>query len=568
MESFRRGIDRGWRAYARTWRLGKLVHPAEHTFASVAKMENGCRHFYRRFSRRDDFKSHLGPHHTVLEFRSRQRRIQHLRRDPFDLGGHADDHANTPWVAASTQMKILPYIFVTSISVIPVMTSLAEVTVRPEFKLSRQDEDWSGLRDRLSRNDILDSFKFIPFNQDESMWLTLGGEARERYEFFQNANWGRGPQDDGGYLLHRLMLHADAHFGDHFRLFTQFKSGTESDLNGGPRPTDRDDFDLHQLFADVRSGFGDGDSATLRLGRQELSFGSQRLVSVRESPNVRQSFDGIRGTVCWNDWQFDAFATRPVETKRGVFDDNPDPGTKFWGLYVVAPFPLLKGGKMDFCYLGLQRDSAAFEQATANELRHSIGTRLWGSNAGWDWNLESVYQFGDFGGGNISAWTAASDVGFTFEHIVWSPRFGLKADATSGDHNPNDRGLETFNPLFPKGAYFGETGLIGPENHIDLHPSIALHPIHSLTFTTDADFFWRESTYDGVYNSGLALVRPGINGGARYVGTQTSVQIEWQLQRRVTWTANYAHFFAGAFLHENPPGADVNYFSTWITFRF
>jgi hypothetical protein len=276
----------------------------------------------------------------------------------------------------------------------------------------------------------------------------------------------------------------------------------------------------------------------------------------------------VRATLRWDAWQLDAFATRPVETKRGVFDDGPDPHAKFWGLYSVAPFKLLPGGKVDFYYLGLERDSARFDQGTAREMRHSIGTRLWGQHAGWDWNFEFVYQFGEFGDGNISAWTAASDTGFTFADAPWSPRLGLKADVTSGDRNPNDRDLQTFNPLFPKGAYFGETGLIGPLNHIDLHPALELHPARSLTFTADGDFFWRESTHDGVYNIGQNVARTGVAGGSCYVGAQTSAQVEWRLQRHLTWTANYSHFFAGTFLQENPPGEDVNYFSTWITFRF
>src|SRR6266446_2769367 len=207
----------------------------------------------------------------------------------------------------------------------------------PQFKLSRQDEDWSVLRDPALRTDAFDTVKFIPLSRDGSSWLTLGGEVRERYEYFDNFNWGKGPQDDNGYLLQRYMIHADAHIGENFRVFTQFKSGLEDGRNGGPRQTDRDEFDMHQLFA-----------------------------------NVRQSFDGARATLRWNDWQFDAFATRPVETKTGVFDDGPDPHSKFWGFYGVAPFPLLAGGKADFYYLGVERDSAHFNQGTARERRHSI----------------------------------------------------------------------------------------------------------------------------------------------------------------------------------------------------
>lgn len=439
---------------------------------------------------------------------------------------------------------------------------------RPEILLLRQGEDWSALRDPELRSNLFDRVKFIPLNRDSSSWLTLGGEARERYEYYENANWGKGAQDSDGYFLHRFMLHADTHAGENFRFFTQFKSGLESDRNGGPRPTDRDEFDVHQLFADVRVGWADRRSLTLRVGRQELAFGTQRLVSVREGPNVRQSFDGARAAMRWDGLQLDAFATRPAETKPGVFDDGPNPHGKFWGLYAVTPFPVLPDGKADFYYLGLERDEAQFDQGTAREMRHTVGTRLWGRHAGWDWNFESLYQFGEFGGGNIYAWAAASDTGFTFANAVWSPRLGLKANVTSGDRNSKDRDLQTINPLFPKGAYFSEAGLIGPLNHIDLHPSLELHPNRSLTFTVDGDFFWRESTHDGVYNSGQVLARSGVAGGSRYVGAQTSAQVEWRLHENLTWTANYSHFFAGAFLHENPPGKDVNYFSTWITFRF
>src|SRR5713226_962895 len=126
----------------------------------------------------------------------------------------------------------------------------------------------------------------------------------------------------------------------------------------------------------------------------------------------------------------------------------------------------------------------------------------------------------------------------------------------------------TFNPLFPKGAYFSETSLIGPQNHIDVHPGIELHPTRTVTLNADADFFWRESTHDGVYNVGQTVVRSDGNGGSSYIGSQATAQIEWRLQRHLTWTATYAHFFTGGFLHENPPDKDVNYFSTWITFRF
>jgi hypothetical protein len=438
----------------------------------------------------------------------------------------------------------------------------------PPFKQLRYDESYTYLRDSTRRTDWLDVIKYISFTTNSQAYLTLGGEIRERYESFQNNQWGRGPEDENGYWLQRYMLHADAHFGDYFRVFTQFKSGLENGRNGGPRPTDRDDFDLNQAFFDLHVPGLKLESLTLRAGRQELAYGSSRLVSAREGPNVRLSFDGVKSILKVSDWQLDAFVVKPVRTKVGVFDDDPDPNQTLWGIYAVAPVLWLPGGHADFYYLGLDRDDAHFDQGTADEQRHSFGTRVWGRKAGWDYNVELVYQFGSFGHGNIDAWTAASDLGFTFENALFKPRLGLKANATSGDANPNGSDLQTFNPLFPRGAYFGEPALIGPANHMDIHPQLDLLLRRNLTLTFDWDWFWRESTRDGVYGPAVNVIQSGDTSDARYVGNQAEAMLEWRLGRHFTLTADYAHFFAGDFLKETTPGKDVDYVSAWVTFRF
>src|SRR5205085_2227074 len=118
--------------------------------------------------------------------------------------------------------------------------------------------------------------------------------------------------DSRGYLLGRYMLHADAHFGEHLRVFTQLKSGLEEGRNGGPRPTDEDKLDLNQLFVDGKMAWHEKDSFIMRLGRQEMAYGSSRLISFRESPNVRRSFDGARGMLSLGSLRADVFAVKPV----------------------------------------------------------------------------------------------------------------------------------------------------------------------------------------------------------------------------------------------------------------
>jgi hypothetical protein len=438
----------------------------------------------------------------------------------------------------------------------------------PPYQQLRYEEDYSYLRDPTRRTDLWDIIKYVPFNNKGDWYLSVGGEVRERYEYFDNFNWGQGPQDKNGYLLQRYMLHIDLHLGPNLRFFAQLKSGLEDERNGGPRPPDKDVLDVNQAFLDVSTGVGNIGSLTLRAGRQEMTYGSSRLVSVRESPNVRQSFDGVRLTLDARAWRVDGFVTRPVETNTGIFDDEPDPKRLFWGFYGVAPLPVLPGGKVDLYFFSLDRKQAHFNQGTADEQRQSVGTRLWGQIESWDYNFEFVFQWGKFGRGDIRAWTAASDTGYTFQKLPFRPRIGLKADIASGDRDPKDRNLQTFNALFPKGAYFNETDLIGPANFIDLHPSLLLHVTERISFNVDWDFFWRQNLNDGIYGVAVNLVRSGLTSHARYIRSALSSGAEWRIDRHITLAGAYTYFFAGPFLRESGPGKDVNYFSVWGTYKF
>jgi hypothetical protein len=439
---------------------------------------------------------------------------------------------------------------------------------QPGYQLNRADEDYRYLREAAGGRDFWDPVKFVSLGHSGAWYLSLGGEARERYEYLDHPNWGADRRDSDGYMLQRYFLHADLHLGDRLRLFAQLQSSLENGRSGGPRPTDRDELDLHQAFVDLRFPLAADDSFTLRSGRQELAYGSQRLISVREGPNVRQSFDGFRGSYRAGELALDAFVTQPAQTKRYRFDDGTDHSQALWGLYSVVPLALMDGGKGDFYYLGLQRRHARFDQGAAREVRHSLGTRLWRTQKPLDYNFEFLYQWGSFGAGDIRAWTVASDTGYTAQGAPFSPRVGLKADIASGDRDPGNPDLQTFSPLFPKGAYFSENGLIGPANFINLNPSLELHLGQGLLCSVNWDFFWRESTRDGIYNNAVVPVRSGRGASARYIGSQPQLQLQWDLERHLSLVTIYAHFLAGPFLRESGPGEDVDYFSTWLTYKF
>jgi hypothetical protein len=446
----------------------------------------------------------------------------------------------------------------------------ANCPASPSYALLRQDEDYSYLRDPTCRRDFLDPVKFISLGSQKDQYLTMGGEVREWYEVFGNANWGVGPQDRDGYLLQRVSTYVDWHLGDGIRLFGQLASATEFGRNGGPRPVDEDKLWLEEAFAEFKMPAFSNAQLAFRLGRQEFEFGSGRLVDVREGPNVRQAFDGFSSVLNGESWHATAFVTQPVLNRPQIFDDPTDTRTTFWGIYTTKLLPSVGGG-LDLYYLGINNRQATFDRGTGDENRHTLGTRAFGRRGDWDYDWELTYQFGSFAGLPLSAYSFATDTGYTFKSASFSPRVSFKAGATSGDGGPGSSHFGTFNPLFPSGIYFGQAAisLNGPSNMLRLGVSLQGHLSESVQFGIDYDWFWRNSLYDGVYGLAVNLLRTGMENRSRYIGSQPSASIVWHATRHVDLSLAYAYFAVGPFLTESAtPGRDVQYTSVSIKFKF
>jgi hypothetical protein len=441
----------------------------------------------------------------------------------------------------------------------------------PRFSETRYDDDFSYLRDPACRTDFWDPLKYIPLGDQEDWYLSLGGEIRERYERFHNPLWGQQPQSPGGYALQRYLLFGDLHLGENLRIFAELMSVWENARIGGPRPQiDQDQLDFSQFFVDrTLHPFGTDDPVTLRVGRQWLIYGSQRLISDRYGPNIPLPFDGVRVILNAAPWRVDAFVTKPVETNPGVFDDQTHLPTTFWGIYAVRPLSFMDGANIDLYYLGIHNKSATYAQETGTETRHTLGSRLWGSRGAWDSNSEVIGQTGTFSHGYVLAWGAATDTGYSLEPVSFRPRIGLRAGIASGDQDKKGPNLQTFNPLFPTGFYFNQAILNGPLNVISVHPNLTLHMGESIALNGEWGWFWRQSSNDGIYGLGGNLLRPVGMTSDTYIGSQAQVTFDWQLDSHSHFQINYLHFFVGGYLKDTSPvGKDVDFITTSIAYRF
>ncbi|HEV8293404.1 MAG TPA: alginate export family protein, partial [Tepidisphaeraceae bacterium] len=197
----------------------------------------------------------------------------------------------------------------------------------PPYTLSRWDEDYRYLRDPAEGEprDFFDPIKYIKLNDKGDIYLSLGGQFRYRYEYFQDFNFGAGPQDDEGYHLFRLLTHVDLHVGDNFRIFVQGKSALIEDREGGPRAVDADEIDIQQAFGELSFRFNNHKySAMIRAGRQDLIYGAQRLIGVSDWTNVRRTFDGVRGSFGIGNQTIDLFFVRPVLVHKESLNPSDD----------------------------------------------------------------------------------------------------------------------------------------------------------------------------------------------------------------------------------------------------
>lgn len=179
------------------------------------------------------------------------------------------------------------------------------------------------------------------------------------------------------------------------------------------------------------------------------------------------------------------FFLEALEIREGSFNNRASDSESLWGTYFTFKSELTN---FEIYYLGLKRLDAIFAFGVGDEKRHSFGTRVFGKNGNVDWNTEIVYQVGDIAHYDISAWTIVSLVGYRFQDLPGSSRLGLSTNVASGDKNPHDQKLNTFNPLFPNYGYFEEAGILAPQNFYNIEPEISFNLNPQMSISLDWDF--------------------------------------------------------------------------------
>lgn len=404
-------------------------------------------------------------------------------------------------------------------------------------------------------------------NQRTKEWLTLGAELRLRWETRQNAGFRR--DNDDGYLLTRVRFNVDIHPGSWLKIFLEGQDAQVLGFKADPDPPAfQDSFDLRQAYLEFfhrrRKGLG------LRVGRQELNFGDERLIGSFNYGNTARSFDAVRIFYDHARVRLDSFAAAVVRIEDGRFNRTAD-GDNLYGLHATFPTAIPKGRWDLYTFWRAQSRLLNEHGRPGDADRVTLGTRLAGTlPANFDYNIELVGQTGDVAGDKVRAGAVHALIGHTLGNMIGKPRLVGEYNFASGDGDPTDGKLGTFDQLFPTNhAKYGYADLVGWRNIHDLHGGVSVKPVERASVGFDLRWFWLASRRDAFYNAaGLPVARVREGARHRYVGREMDVSTSIKLTNHLYIEAAIGYLFAGDFLKQATPGSDSSYTYGMVSYRF
>jgi hypothetical protein len=408
-------------------------------------------------------------------------------------------------------------------------------------------------------------------------------QERARWEIKDNVfdfNDSLDTINDDNWLLNRFRLGLTVKPADWITLYAQGQDSREwfSDRPNTPGvfgAEGDDTFDLRQAYVDLsdysKSPWG------LRLGRQTLAFGDQRLIGPLEWTNLARSFDAVRLTYKTDDWSVDAFSSSVVTAERGSFNESD-----FINDGETARDQVFSGVYFSTTALGFQTTDLyalhLHENVEAGDTSFvTLGTR-WKSKAErfgpWDYDAEFAFQTGDAAGRDLTAFASHVGGGFTVPGGgLWGSRFGLEYNYATGDSDPLDGDIGTFQNLFPTNhIYYGFMDAFAWQNVHDVAVSWKAAPWKNITTRLDFHAFWLADTNDAWYRAnGTTTVRPlspAARAAGSFAGTEIDAVVAWQANKHVALEVGYCRFFAGDYLADTGASDDANfgYVQTTISF--
>jgi hypothetical protein len=394
-------------------------------------------------------------------------------------------------------------------------------------------------------------------------WLHVRSEFRARVEGFTGSGFTRG-QDDA-YWMDRFRVNATVRPKKWLAAVAQVQDARAFLKTSGSQGLPfRDTLDLRMAYGEL------GTASTVRIGRQELAFGEQRLLGHANWLNTARSFDGVRATVKRKALQIDAFAASVVTIRPNGFDKSGS-GNALYGVYGSTGALVPKQVVEPYFFWRQSRGIAAELGGIAPLHQATTGVRVAGPLPfELDYSTEVAIQTGSVGPDRVRAWAGHALLGKRWSAASFRPRLFVEHNYASGDGHRDDGTRGTFDQLYPTSHdKYGLADQVGWRNISHLRSGLEIKPTTKWQIGGSYHSWWLASETDGLYSASGALVVRSITGSSgRHVGQELDVQAAYAYSPQLQIGAGFAHVLPGEFLKNTTPGHAYSYPYLMVTYVF
>ena len=325
----------------------------------------------------------------------------------------------------------------------------------------------------------------------------------------------------------------------------------------------RDSFDLRQGFLRVGA-----EKTSIKAGRQELTFGGERLVGISDWSNTSRTFDGISGRFGITN-RLDIFSASVVKVAPTSFD-NHSRGLNFHGIYATIATLLPKTTLEPYLLVKALPGIKSQQGTPGNEAEFTLGMRvLERLPLGFEYVAEGALQRGTYSSNSIHAGAGYGKLGYGAQ-IRGNPRIQLEYDYATGNPHRNLNRISTFDQLYPSSHnVFGLTDLLGWQNIQQQRLNFDISPRKKLTVSLQQEFLQVANLHDSVYTgSGGVFVKPPTVGFASdSIGREFDASARYVFRDHYTFNAGIAHFSPGTLMVDNSHGSPITLGYLSITYH-
>jgi hypothetical protein len=387
-------------------------------------------------------------------------------------------------------------------------------------------------------------------------WLQVGGQIRGRFENPSGTSLLNNSPD--AYYLSRIRVDVSVKPTPWVRFFVQAQDARAGAYNTAPASTSYyNPMDLRQGYAELnREGFV---SAKLRAGRQELSFGGDRLIGTADW-GMSRTYDAIDLSLSHGRAKLDFVAGSAVQVD-AERSDRHKPGEHFYGAYGSIKNPL-PGMTVEPYVLFKQNLLIKSENSISGDaIVTSPGLRLAGKLPGrLDYAAEGIVQRGSWSNDRVSARAGTAVIGWTVSAASWKPRVSIEYNYASGDPTVKDGGRNTLDQFYPSNhGYYGMIDQFGWKNMKNFRAGFDFVVVRKLKVRADYNDFHLATVQDSLYNSAGSSAVLNRKATSAHVGGEWNTVALYQWNKIWKFGAGVGHLYAGDYLKQSNRGAGYAY---------